>query len=161
MAEELRYLTQYAQFEEHLPFKFCKDIIEEYSKQEYERLSPQIGADSKHTIDKNIRDVQRVEIPTNNGVGGVLTATALNANNYWWQYNITHSNQAEFLMYGKGGRYTQHIDLFHAHTNESRKLTALAFLNDNYEGGKFFLYVNGDLHYPPQKAGTVLVFPST
>jgi predicted 2-oxoglutarate/Fe(II)-dependent dioxygenase YbiX len=29
-----------------------------------------------------------------------------------------------------------------------------------YEGGKFFLNANGNLYYPPQKKGTVLIFPS-
>ena len=63
-------------------------------------------------------------------------------------------------MYEPDGHYNSHVDTFHAHSDETRKLTVLAFLNDNFEGGKFFLNGAGTPFYPPQKAGTVLVFPS-
>jgi PKHD-type hydroxylase len=43
---------------------------------------------------------------------------------------------------------------------ECRKLTVLAFLNDDFEGGRLFLQVGHEKMYPIQKAGTVLVFPS-
>jgi PKHD-type hydroxylase len=43
---------------------------------------------------------------------------------------------------------------------ETRKLTVLAFLNDDFKGGKFFLQTGHEKIYPPQKKGTVLVFPS-
>jgi len=154
-----RILTDCAVFEGHLTDKFCTQLIKEYSKKKHTKLPPIIG-NNDGTINKEIRDVSRLMLPQNKGIGGVLTSTALNANHYWWQYNITHSNQTEFLMYEPGGRYTSHVDTFHAHTDETRKLTALAFLNDNFEGGKFFLNASGTPFYPPQKAGTVLVFPA-
>jgi Rps23 Pro-64 3,4-dihydroxylase Tpa1-like proline 4-hydroxylase len=55
----------------------------------------------------------------------------------------------KFLIYKPDGHYNPHVDTFHTHSNETRKLTALAFLNDDYEGGKFFLNANGTLYYPP------------
>jgi len=155
-----RILTECAAFEGHLTTSFCQNIIAEYSKEEHEKLAPFIGGDNESTINKEIRDVKRLMLVQNQGIGGVLTSTALNANHHWWQYNITHSNQTEFLMYEPGGRYTSHVDTFHVHSDETRKLTVLAFLNDDFEGGKFFLNASGTPFYPPQNAGTVLVFPS-
>ena len=158
-----RVLTDVAVFENHLSEKFCKNIIKEYSKKKHTKLPPVIGGnDGIHTgkIDKEIRDVHRLMLPQNQGIGGILTSTALNANHYWWQYNITHSNQTEFLMYEPDGHYNSHVDTFHVHSGETRKLTVLAFLNDDYEGGKFWVNPNGNPFYPPQEPGTVIVFPS-
>jgi PKHD-type hydroxylase len=43
---------------------------------------------------------------------------------------------------------------------ECRKLTVLAFLNEDFEGGRLYLQIGHEKIYPPQNAGTVLVFPS-
>ena len=150
-------ITECAIFENHISETLCNMLIDRYNKNDITKELPFIGSNKK--IDKNIRNVERVYIPLNTGIGATLSATALNANNAWWKYNITHSNQAEFLIYKPEGHYISHVDTFHHH-GEVRKLTALAFLNDDFEGGKFFLNANGTPYSPPQKKGTVLVFPS-
>jgi hypothetical protein len=157
--KQYKILTDCAIFEKHIADSFCDNLIKTYIQDNIEKELPYIGGDSG-TIDTSIRDVSRVPLPPNVGIGGTLTATGLNANNYWWKYNITHSNQTEFLIYKPEGHYNPHVDTFHSHSDETRKLTALAFLNNDYEGGKFFLNANGNLYYPPQEKGTVLVFPS-
>jgi PKHD-type hydroxylase len=43
---------------------------------------------------------------------------------------------------------------------DCRKLTILAFLNDDFEGGRLFLQTGHNRVYPPQQPGSVLVFPS-
>jgi len=154
-----RVLTDCAVFENHISDDFCNNLIKTYPQDDIKKEPPIIGGGTGN-IDKSIRDTERVLLPQNIGIGATLTATGLNANNYWWQYTITHANQTEFLIYKPDGHYNPHVDTFHAHSNETRKLTALAFLNDDFEGGKFFLNANGNLYYPPQKKGTVLVFPS-
>ena len=153
-----RVLTDCAVFEAHISDSFCKNLINTYSQDSINKEPPVIGG-GKGNIDKSIRDTERVLLPQNVGIGATLTATGLNANNYWWQYNITHANQTELLIYKPDGHYNPHVDTFHQH-GEARKLTALAFLNDDFEGGKFFLNATGTPYYPPQKKGTVLVFPS-
>ena len=158
-----RLLTECAVFENHLTESFCDNLINTYPKDNIPKELPFIGGDFESTpekIDKSIRDVERVILPQTVGIGATLTATGLNANHYWWKYNITHANQTEFLIYKPDGHYNSHVDTFHIHSDESRKLTVLAFLNDDYEGGKFFLNASGTLYYPPQNKGTVLVFPS-
>ena len=138
---------------------FCDNLIKEYSKDEVEKLQPEISG-IPGRIDLNIRNVARLQLPINQGIGATLTSIGLNLNHQFWQYNITHSNQTEFLMYEPGGKYEAHVDTFHQHSNETRKLTAIAILNDNFEGGKFFIQQGHEKTYPPQEKGDVIVFPS-
>ena len=138
---------------------FCKKLIEEYAKPEVEKLPPEIG-NTPGNVNLNIRNVQRLQLPLFAGIGATLTAIGLSVNHQVWQYNITHSNQSEFLMYDVNGKYETHVDTFHSKSNETRKLTVLAFLNDDFEGGKFYIQNSHEKLYPPQTPGTVLVFPS-
>jgi hypothetical protein len=154
-----RLITDCAVFENHITHDFCDNLIKRYSQDDIEKQPPIIG-NGKGTINKNIRDTERVLLSQNVGIGATLTATGLNANNYWWQYNITSANQTELLIYKPDGHYNPHVDTVHQHGPETRKLTALAFLNDDFEGGKFFLNAHGNVYYPLQKKGTILVFPS-
>jgi hypothetical protein len=138
---------------------FCDKLIEEYSKPEVEKLTPGIGL-VPGFVDLDVRNVQRLQLPLHAGIGATLTSIGLQINHEVWQYHITHSNQSEFLMYDVKGKYETHVDTFHHHSNETRKLTVLVFLNDNFEGGKFYIQTSHKKHYPPQEKGTVLVFPS-
>jgi hypothetical protein len=157
--QHTRHLTDCAVFENHLTISFCDNLIKTYTQDSIHKEPPVIGGGTG-TIDKSIRNTERVLLPQNVGIGATLTATGLNANHYWWQYTITHANQTEFLIYKPDGHYKAHVDTFHQHGTETRKLTALAFLNDDFERGQFWLNVAGSKYYPPQKKGTVLVFPS-
>jgi len=137
----------------------CDLIVKAYSDELVKKEPPFIGGDSG-TIDLNIRNVQRVLIPIYKDLGAQLAAAGLSANNQAWKFDITHANQAEFLIYPAGGRYVSHVDTFMFHGEECRKLTVLAFLNDDFKGGKFYIQNGHDKYYPPQSKGTVLVFPS-
>jgi hypothetical protein len=142
--------------------EFCKKLIEEYAKPEVEKELPFIGKgrDLEKNINLDIRNVQRLQLPLFAGIGATLTSIGLQVNRDIWQYNITHSNQSEFLMYDIHGKYETHVDTFHARSNEIRKLTVLAFLNDDFEGGRFYIQNSHERMYPQQTPGTVLVFPS-
>ena len=141
---------------------FCDKLIQEYSKPEVEKELPFIGngRDLEKNIDLDIRNVQRLQLPLYAGIGATLTAIGLNVNHDLWKYDITHSNQSEFLMYDVNGKYETHVDTFHQLSNETRKLTILVFLNDDFEGGKFYIQNSHQKTYPEQKKGTVLIFPS-
>ena len=140
---------------------FCDNLIKEYSKPETHKEPPHIGGNrTEGTIDLDIRNVQRVILPQNVGIGSTLTAFGLNSNHHVWKYDITHSNQTEFLMYEPSGKYETHVDTFHQHSSETRKLTVLAFLNDDFEGGRFYIQNGSERLYPLQEKGTLLVFPS-
>jgi hypothetical protein len=141
---------------------FCDKLIQEYSKPEVEKELPFIGEDRdlEKNINLDIRNVARLQLPLYAGISATLTAIGLNVNNDKWKYIITHSNQSEFLMYDVKGKYETHVDTFHQHSNEIRKLTVLVFLNDDFEGGKFYIQNSHERYYPEQKKGTVLLFPS-
>ena len=126
---------------------FCDKLIQEYSKPEVDKLPPVIGG-GEGTIDLDIRNVQRLQLPLYAGIGATLTAIGLNVNNQIWKYDITHSNQSEFLMYDVKGKYETHVDTFHGRSTEVRKLTVLVFLNDDFEGGKFYIANSHTRTYP-------------
>jgi len=149
---------EYISFSDILTEKACDIIIKTYENDLIEKLPPVIGSGN---IDTSIRNVSRVMLPTYKDIGGRLAAAGLAANQEVWKFNITHANQAEFLKYPAGGRYKPHVDTFmDPNAVDTRKLTVLAFLNDDFEGGKFFLMIGHEKLYPPQTKGTVLVFPS-
>ena len=147
----------YWKFDDILNSKACDIIINTYTKDNVEKLPPLVG---NSTIDKSVRNVSRVELPTHKDIGGRLAAAGFAANYNAWAFDIKRANQAEFLEYPAGGRYTSHVDTVLNPEGECRKLTVLAFLNDDYKGGRFYLQDSNTRHYPPQKKGTVLVFPS-
>ena len=153
--DELRHWI----FTDILTPEACDMLIKMYTHDAIKKEPPVIGLGTG-TIDTAIRNVARVMLPTHKDIGGRLAAAGLAANAQAWKFDITHANQAEFLIYPAGGRYTAHVDTFLAHGNQCRKLTVLAFLNDDFKGGKFFLQQGSEKYYPPQKKGTVLVFPS-
>lgn len=137
----------------------CDIIVKTYTQEMIETLPPVIGSGTG-AVNTEIRNVERVMLPVYKDIGARLAAAGLAANNRAWRFNISHANQAEFLKYPAGGRYTAHMDTFLNPEGECRKLTVLAFLNDDFEGGKFFIQDGHEKYYPPQSKGTVLVFPS-
>jgi predicted 2-oxoglutarate/Fe(II)-dependent dioxygenase YbiX len=135
----------------------CAALIRTYDKDSIEKELPYIGVGA---INTNVRNVERIILPTYKDIGGRLAAAGLDANSQAWKFTITHANQAEFLKYPAGGRYTPHVDTFLNPEGECRKLTVLTFLNDDFKGGKFFIQDGHEKYYPPQEKGTVIVFPS-
>ena len=135
----------------------CDKIIATYDGAD---KLPAIIGDGEGVINHDVRNVERVMLPVYKDIGGRLAAAGFAANNRAWKFDVTHANQAEFLKYPAGGRYTAHMDTFLNPDGECRKLTVLVFLNDNFEGGKFYFQTEHNRYYPPQEKGTVIVFPS-
>lgn len=152
-------LPDFIYYKNILSDEFCNSIIKTYSDDAIEKELPYISGDS-FMINKTIRDVDRVSLNVNTGLPATLNATAVTANQQLWQYAITHFNQSELLIYKPNQHYVGHTDTIHIPNNETRKLTALAFLNDDYEGGKFYILTGDKKQYPPQEKGTIVVFPS-
>ena len=94
-------------------------------------------------------------------MAATMAGAALSANQQAWKFDVTHANQCDYLKYDVEGHYKAHVDTFiNPEEKECRKLTVLAFLNDDFEGGRLFLQNGHEKIYPPQKPGTILVFPS-
>jgi len=142
-----------------LPLDACRKLVE--SVEQVEGVPAGIGDGPQVVVDKAIRDVSRISLPVWRGIGATLCGIGMHANQNAWQFDVTHANQTDYLRYDKDGHYRSHIDTFlAANSGPCRKLTVLAFLNDDFEGGKLFLQIGDKRIYPPQGAGTVLVFPS-
>lgn len=145
-------------FENAVTKEGCANIIKS-SESQSDGIEAEIGTIG--TIDKTIRDVKRTQLPVTRGIGATLTGIGLAANQNAWKFNITHSNQCDYLKYDVDGHYLPHVDTFmNPEDKECRKLTVLLFLNDDFEGGRLYIQNGHEKMYPPQSAGTVVVFPS-
>jgi predicted 2-oxoglutarate/Fe(II)-dependent dioxygenase YbiX len=141
----------------------CKQLITKFESGNEDKYEPgYIGQGHERIIDKKVRDVNRIITSPAKGIGATLTGIGLNANNHLWKFDLTHSNQVEFLKYNKDGHFHTHIDTFLGEVDckWSRKLSVLLFLNDDYEGGKFFLPGAEGKIYPSQNQGDIVIFPS-
>ena len=143
-----------------LPVSACQKIIDSCEAQTAGELAA-IGDGNYGVIDKSIRDVRKVQLPVYRGIGATMAGIGLVANKDLWNFDITHANQCDYLRYDKDGHYKAHVDTFmDPKSTETRKLTVLVFLNDDFEGGRLFLQNGHEKIYPPQRPGTILVFPS-
>lgn len=143
--------------------KDCDALVKLYTQMPDEEAG--VGGEGSGKVDRSVRNVNKVMLPVHKGIGARLAAVGLDANAQRWNFDIKKAKQSEFLKYpAGGGRYKSHIDTFLAKTPENieecRKVTVLAFLNDDFKGGKFFLQTGPEKFYPPQEKGTVLAFPS-
>lgn len=121
----------------------------------------EIGEGSNGVVNKQIRDVKKVNLPSYRGIGATMVGLGMAANHNAWKFQVTHADQTDYLKYDVDGHYHAHVDTFMFPEDQNcRKLTVLVFLNDDFEGGKLFLQNGHEKIYPPQEAGTCLVFPS-
>lgn len=149
----------YWQFENVLTPEYCDFIINKYSSKINEK--GKIGGELNNTINLEIRNVNNLMLPLHQDIGAHLIGNAFMANQQAWNFNINTCNQIEYLKYDVTGRYKAHVDmLFDQSLVLQRKLTTLAFLNDDFKGGKLFLQLSNEKLYPLQTKGTVIVFPS-
>lgn len=138
----------------------CKKLIESLEAQ-VQGEEAQIGMGAAGVVNKKIRDVKKVHLPVYRGIGATMAGMGVSANMQAWKFDVTHANQCDYLKYDVEGHYCAHVDTFMQPNNtETRKLTILVFLNEDFEGGRFFLQNGHEKIYPPQSLGTCLVFPS-
>jgi predicted 2-oxoglutarate/Fe(II)-dependent dioxygenase YbiX len=149
----------YWHFPDAMTTTACTKLIESLESQ-VEGEYAGVGAGSTGVVDKKIRDVKKVNLPSYRGIGATMVGLGMSANHQAWKFDVTHSNQTDYLKYDVDGHYHAHVDTFMQVSNETRKLTVLMFLNDDFEGGRLFLQNGHEKIYPPQGVGTCLVFPS-
>jgi len=150
----------FAHFPDALTPDACKKLIDSLEAQ-VDGEQAGIGMGSIGVVNKEVRDVKKVNLPVYRGIGATMAGIGLMANKMGWKFDITHANQCDYLKYDVDGHYHAHVDTFiDPNFPECRKLTVLVFLNEDFEGGKLFLLNGAGKIYPPQSAGTCLVFPS-
>jgi len=146
--------------EDALSPTLCDSMIEGFEKFTSEKALVGSQEPNKPILNLNIRDVNKLNLPFTTGIGATLAGTGLYMNSVAWKFDLTSQNQTEYLRYDEHGHYRDHIDSRMEPGNIVRKLTVLAFLNDDFEGGKLYLKISGEKVYPHQKKGTVIAFPS-
>jgi len=139
----------------------CNHLIEVLDKED-KRKAAIVGEDGvAEVIDTEIRNVSKIQLPVFKGPGATLLGAGLFINSQAWNFNLKMGDQVDYLVYEPDGHYVSHVDCKNDPSQElCRKITVLAFLNDDFEGGKFYIEVSSKRHYPPQKKGSVLAFPS-
>jgi hypothetical protein len=151
---------KYREIKNAFSIQSCQHMIEGFEKNKSLEEDALVGHGK---VNKDLRDAKKIILNNFQGVGATLTGIGLQQNFYNWNFYITHSNQSEYLRYDKNGHFSTHIDTFIHDFQEQRncrKLTVLLFLNNDFEGGKFFLMDGTDKIYPNQNPGNVVVFPS-
>jgi predicted 2-oxoglutarate/Fe(II)-dependent dioxygenase YbiX len=147
-------------FPDAMTLDACKKLIDSLEAQT-QGDDAQIGMGINGIVNKKIRDVKKVNLPSYRGIGATMAGMGINANMQAWKFDVTHANQCDYLKYDVDGHYHAHVDTFIKPDDvECRKLTVLMFLNDDFEGGRLFLQDGHERMYPPQKPGTCLIFPS-
>tara|TARA_S200002703_G_scaffold138524_1_gene128765 strand:+ start:1479 stop:2600 length:1122 start_codon:yes stop_codon:yes gene_type:complete len=140
------------------PKKTLKALIDSFNLNINNSVDATLVGD---VIDKNVRDSKKIIINKDIGIAATLTGIGLNCNQKLWNFNVTHSNQSEYLQYDKNGHFHSHLDIImKEHTEETRKLTIITLLNDEYEGGQLYFQYGHQKIYPDLKPGDVVVFPS-
>ena len=150
------------QFPNVVPSETCDQIVEEFKGQDLFDGGIGSNAPGEETeVNKAVRNVRNMQLPMGSTISAMLVGYGFVANQQAWQCDIDSSHQVEYLKYDEEGRYKAHLDCYPTEPMKiSRKLTVLAFLNDDFEGGKFYLQTSESLIYPEQSKGSVIVIPS-
>ena len=74
--------------------------------------------------------------------------------------NIMEYTEGSFHESGIDGHYGFHIDIGPGRVPSMRKIAYSVILNDDYDGGKLNIKLGRQDHYPPQKKGGIIMFPS-
>jgi len=134
-----------------------------------------IGTDPNHTnsVNKKIRDVSLCQLHIGNkSYSEVHWANVFRKiflsyfNDYVIKHNlikdygqITNLLQCDILKYGKSNHYKFHVD---ESKGSQRVLSAIFFLNDDYEGGELTFKNTFDdtVEEVEKKAGSIVIWPS-
>jgi hypothetical protein len=133
-----------------------------------------VSSEGVPAIDTNTRDTETIGVPYSpnpkedlsspqQAFYSILGKTFFDAfdsieKDYCRSYEVTITNHDEYqiLKYGKGQKFTNHIDDNYAYL---RRVSMIYYINDNYVGGEIN-FPRFNISYKP-KANDLLVFPST
>tara|TARA_R110002110_G_scaffold392899_1_gene606529 strand:+ start:18 stop:578 length:561 start_codon:yes stop_codon:yes gene_type:complete len=158
----------YYSWEAVIPVDECESIIAKY-KDEAVIQGTTKDTVYPHTtvtgpVDLNRRNVLVSWINPESILNRAIATFMEQANERYFNYRMTGSEQMQFSKYEVGGKYCWHRDNIDIGSEKSRKLTTIVQLSnpDDYEGGDFQFYNGGntpkDLNRRQQ--GSVVVFDS-
>lgn len=147
---------------------YCKEIIETAEKSD--KWFEATLADSPDHIyrDTTMRSSKNLLIsgttdPMWKGIDEVLADSFHNCVKLYLFRNkfakITSDTGYEMLKYGVGGQFDEHVDVIPNHPQWGyRRVSGLAYLNDDYEGGEL-VFPRREITIKPE-AGSLVFFPS-
>lgn len=117
-------------------------------------------------VDTNVRVTSLSWVPATEDTAWLyrmLTDVTLEANNKWFNFDLTQIESLQYSVYKEGGFYNKHIDHFYQGIGQyPRKLSFVVQLTDpsEYEGGKTLIHNSSEPWPIPQTKGTITFFPS-
>lgn len=150
----------------HLPIWYLSQLETDHCDQFVAELTAADGSDAKMGVEgeqlhKQTRNTTVRFAPHDHWFTDVFERVAHEANRVCgWEYHITGREAIQLAEYGPDQHYTWHTDTFTlAGQPLDRKITVVALMNDEFEGGDFQVRLYQD-YTPPLKKGSVIAFPS-
>jgi PKHD-type hydroxylase len=83
-------------------------------------------------------------------------------NDQWYGFDLEGYLNFQYTEYdaAKNAHYGMHMDLFLGKPGPARKLSLSLILNDDYEGGEFYVQDTEKPTVMPQKKGRLIMFPA-
>jgi len=137
----------------------CSQLINSLEKNMEQSTDALLSGD---VLNKSIRDCKKIQLAIDQGIASTMLGIGIQINRANWNFDITHSSQSEYLRYDKEGHFSTHLDtiLSDYKSLNTRKITALLILNNDFEGGRFYLQTGNNKTYPSQNPGDIIFFPS-
>lgn len=153
--------------EEAKSFKWSKSECEKIISLS-QHIQPSDGEIVNAKIDYKMRKVTQYRIPNdnnNNWIYEKVARTIINANNFFWNYDIDFVETIELLKYSYDSNapvqdhYDKHSDF--GPNLPKRKISYSATLSDpsEYDGGDLVFFLENDMTMPKEQ-GQVVLFPS-
>ncbi len=143
------------------PAGVIPDVLIEQTKQLAETRGKEEGQIQSGNVNKEVRSVERTKFDEFDPISVFMYGLAQKANENLFRFDLGGPCQFEMLHYdNKGDHYVSHTDTVYYDNGFCRKLTVMAYLNDDYKGGKFYFQtVSSEKHYVDVGKGSVLIFP--
>ena len=147
-------------YEEVVPYVLCDDLINWNFN-----FKPSTYSNHKGRTETSDERVRMDEVWLRNGnlyynaVKAAFEYTIKKYSEAHPLFSVQHMTDFRINRYSKGGFMSKHVDnIHHSHGQQYGypQVSALLYLNDDYEGGEFYV---ADKLYTPKK-GSAIMFPS-
>ena len=159
-------MSRYYSWDKIIPKAECERIIDDCKKGVEEIGMVEGGKDVEPTISKDYRKTNLRWVDNSKLITKLIYGFVHEANDAFFNYDITNHLQMQFSEYVVGGHYKYHKDTVYVSGKEvspCRKLSVSVLLSDpkDFKGGEFLMY-DGEMKplKPLKGQGSVVVFDS-
>lgn len=136
----------------------CDQAVQDYEGLDVNEATMGVDGEEKNKVN---RDTKIRFAPPGYWLRTILEQHAMEGNRACrWEYHITETEQVQLAEYQENQHYSWHTDTFMLCGKPlDRKITVVALLNDEFEGGEFDVRLYREYQAPLGK-GSILAFPS-